>query len=146
MKVKNLEKPSKRQLEGFEKVCALLKEGKETQEAIALVVEEAKNSPKEAIAELQLEDGELNKFIIEQAVRAADATLLSLPQVGLEERERIRTLFINAYRARLAQCVQDPEYKRNFIALLEGQDTGKLNLLSSTDLTIALLNSSSSNS
>jgi hypothetical protein len=146
IKVKNPEKPTKRQLEGFEQVCHFLKEGKPINEAIALVVEEAKNGSKEAIASSQLEDGQLEKFIIEQATKAANETLLSLPQVKLEETQRIRNLFISAYRARIAECIQDPEYKRQFIALLEGQDAGKLNLLNSTDLTIDLPSSSSSSS
>jgi len=43
MKVKDAQKPSKAQLDGFEKVCTLLKEGKPMDQALATILEEAKS-------------------------------------------------------------------------------------------------------
>lgn len=155
MKIKNAEKPSKPQIEGFEKVCTLLKEGKPMEEAITAILDEAKNGKSNepqingeaSQAADTLEDEELKNFVFREADRAADATLKSFPQIAFEERQRYKELFVQRYRQRIAQQLQDPEFRQHFQAAIEGQDLGKLPLLNSTTSNIALpSNSSSSNS
>lgn len=155
MKVKNAEKPSKPQIEGFEKVCTLLKEGKSMDTAITAILDEAKNG-KSSESEIDgetpqaadtLEDEELKNFVFREADRAADATLKSFPQIAFEERQRYKELFVQRYRQRITQQLQDPEFRQHFQAAIEGQDLGKLHLLNSMTSNIALpSNSSSSNS
>lgn len=155
MKVKNAEKPSKPQIEGFEKVCILLKEGKSMDTAITAILDEAKNG-KSGESEIDgeisqaadtLEDEELQNFVFREADRAADATLKSFPQIAFEERQRYKELFVQRYRQRIAQQLQNPEFRQHFQAAIEGQDLGKLHLLNSMTSNIALpSNSSSSNS
>lgn len=152
MKVKNAEKPSKPQIEGFEKVCILLEEGKPMDEALATILDEAKNGK---TREFQIDEEnsqptdtpkaeELDNFILRQAEYAADATLVSFPQIANEEQHRLKELFVQRYRQRIAQQLQDPKFRQHFQAAIEGQGVGKLNLLSSTTSNIALPSSSSS--
>lgn len=88
----------------------------------------------------------LDEFIQEQASRAAEATLANLPQVAQEERKRLEAVFVQKYRQRVAELVQDPGYREKFQMAMEGQDMGKSNLLNGKDSNIALLNNSSSSS
>jgi uncharacterized protein YoaH (UPF0181 family) len=144
--VKNPEKPTKKQIQGFEKVCTLIKEGKSTEEAIEIVVREAKNGTKELMPDSLIEDEELDNFIIEQAIRAADATISSLPQVAFDECQRLKESFVRKYRERIAERLNDPEFKQQFVATIEGKEMGKFIFSNSTHSTIALPSSSSSNS
>jgi hypothetical protein len=148
MKVKNPEKPTKKQLEGFERVCTLLKEGKSIEEATEIVVSQAKNGVQESRSDSLslIEDDELDNFITEQALRAADATLSSLPQVAYDEYQQLKEAFVRKYRERIAERLNDPVFKEQFVAAIEGRDMGKFKLSSSTHSTIALPSSSSSNS
>lgn len=143
MNVKKLDNPGKRQLEGLEQVCGLLKEGKSQDEAIAIVTDEAKSKVEESEEAFAVED--LDNFIIQQAERAAESTLHSLPQIAIEEQYRLKALFVQRYRERLAQQLQDPGFRQQFQAAIEGQELGKSNLLNATS-NIALPSSSSSSS
>ncbi len=155
MKIKNAEKPSKPQTEGFEKVCTLLKEGTPMDTAITAILDEAKNAKsgepqingETSQAADTLEDEEFRNLVFREADRAADATLKSFPQIAFEERQRYKELFVQRYRQRIAQQLQDPDFRQHFQAAIEGQDLGKLHLLNSKTSNIALpSNSSSSNS
>lgn len=89
----------------------------------------------------------LDEYILSLANQSADATFASLPRIALEEHQRLRALFVQQYRKRILERLQDPEFKQQFQAAIEGQDLGKLKLLlSSTTSNTALLGSSSSNS
>ena len=80
--VKNIDNPGKRQLEGLEEVCVLIKEGKSQEEAIAIVVNEAKNGKEE-------EDEIIDKI----ATRVADEAINSLPQGSVSRNDAIRYVF-----------------------------------------------------
>ncbi len=87
----------------------------------------------------------LDKFILSLANQSADATFSSLPNIAIEEYQRLKALFMQQYRQRIIERLQDPEFQQQFQAAMEGgQDMGKLKLLSSTTSNTALLNSSSS--
>lgn len=89
---------------------------------------------------------EIDKFILAQAERAAEAELSKIPQVAQEENIRLRTLFVQRYRQYIAERLQDPEYREKFQAAIEGQDLGKSELLGSTTSNTALPSSSFSSS
>ena len=149
MKVKDAQKPSKAQLEGFEKVCVMLQEGKPMDQALTILLEEAKNGKvgKEASqVSGTITPEDLDSFILEQAKRAAETTLLRFPQIAREEYNRSQGLFVQAYRQYLAEQLQNPEYRQNFIAAIEEQELGKSELLGSTMSHTALPSSSSSSS
>lgn len=158
MKVKDAQKPSKPQLEGFEKVCRMLKEGQPMDQALATILEEAKNdktqkdtqvngstNPSESL-QTESSEAKLEEFILSLANQSADATFASLPNIALEEHHRLKALFVQQYRQRIMERLQDPEFRQQFQAAIEGQDMGKLPLLNSTTSNIALLSSSSSSS
>jgi hypothetical protein len=144
--LKNPEKPTKKQIQGFERVCSLIKEGKSIEEAVEVVVGEAKNGKFESGSELPLEDEELENFIVEQAKIAAASALSRLPQIAVEKRQQLEVKFAKAFEEEISRRLNDPTFKQQFIATIEGQDLGKLNLLSGTPSNIALPSSSSSNS
>jgi len=87
-----------------------------------------------------------DEFIFAQAERAADVALASFPQIAIEEYYRLKTLFVQRYRQRITERLQDPEFREQFQAAIEGQDMGKLNLFGSTKSSMALPSSSSSSS
>jgi len=160
MKVKDAQKPSKAQLDGFEKVCTLLKEGKPMDQALATILEEAKSDkmqkdiqnnenashPQMQSPQAENSEAKLDDFILTLANQAANATLTSFPNIALEEHLRLKALFVKRYRERIAEQLQSAEFRQQFQAAMEGQELGKLPLLSSTTSNIALLNSSSSSS
>ncbi len=158
MKVKDVQKPSKPQLEGFEKVCTLLKEGKPMEQALATILDEAKNGKPERAPQTngsaahskspqtELSEVKLDEFILAQGDRAADVTLASLPDIAFEEQQRLKALFVQRYRQRIMERLQDPEYRQQFAAAIEGEDMGKLALLNNTTSNFALPSSSSSSS
>ncbi|WP_250126314.1 hypothetical protein [Chroococcidiopsis sp. CCMEE 29] len=147
MKIKDAQKPSKPQLEGFEKICIMLQEGKPMAQALVMLLDEAKNgrAGKETSTNTPNAE-EIDSFILTQAQRAADATLASLPQIAVEEHQRLKELFVQRYRQRIAQQLQDPEFRQQFQLAIEGQQMGKFNFLNSMTSNIALPSSSSSNS
>jgi len=144
--VKNPEKPTKKQIYGFERICSLIKEGKSTEEAVEIVVSEAKNGVQESQVDLPIEDEELDNFIIEQAIRAADAALSNLPKMALAERQRLTEMFIKNFRARVAQEVRKPEYYQQFDVVIESDDVGKSKLLNGSTTNMVLPSSTSGNS
>lgn len=87
----------------------------------------------------------LEEFILSLANQAADTTFASFPSMALEEHHRLKALFVQQYRLRILERLQDPEFQQQFQAAMSGQDLGKLKLLlSSTKSSTALLGSSSS--
>jgi len=155
MKVKDVQKPSKPQLEGFEKVCILLKEGKPMDQALATVLEAAKNDRLQKdtqtngstnpVQSPQTESSQVNldEFIQSLANQAADSTFANLPNIAIEEHHRLKALFVQHYRQRMMERLQDPEFQQQFQAAIEGQDLGKLKFLTGTTSNIALPSSSS---
>lgn len=97
-------------------------------------------------SESVVEASEQDQFILTLANQAADATLANFPQIAIAEHQRLKALFVQRYRQRLAEQLQNPEFRQQFQAALEGQEMGKLNFLNSTTSNIALPSSSSSSS
>lgn len=158
MPVPNTDKPTEEQVRGFEKVCSLIQGGKQINEAINAVCEEAKNEkthkdtqvndstdPSESL-QTENSNAKVEDFILSLANQSADATFASLPSIAIEEHQRLKALFVQQYRQRIMERLQDPEFRQQFQAAIEGQDMGKLPLLNSTTSNIALLSSSSSSS
>lgn len=160
IKIKSSAKPSDEQLKGFEKVCQMIQSGMELDVAVQSIHEEAKNNNKtqkengEALpaaqAQLKAEDGvnaQLNNLVLQEAERAADVTLARFPQMALEEQQHFRELFIQRFRQCLVERLQDPNFKQQFQAVIEGKEMGKLpTLCESLTLNMALPSSSSSSS
>lgn len=92
------------------------------------------------------EASERDQFILTLANQAADATLANFPQIAMAEHQRLKALFVQRYRQRLAEQLQNPEFRQQFQAAIEGQEMGKFNFLNSTTSNIALPSSSSSSS
>lgn len=160
IKIKSSAKPSDEQLKGFEKVCQMIQSGMELDMAVQSIHEEVKNNNKtqkengEALptaqAQPKTEDGvkvQIDNYVLEQAERAADATVAGFPQMAIEEQQRVKKLFIQRFQQRLAERLQDPSVRKQFQAAIEGGDMGKLpTLLESPTLNMVLPSSSSSSS
>lgn len=160
IKIKSSAKPSDEQLKGFEKVCQMIQSGMELDVAVQSIHEEAKNNNKtqqengEALpaaqAQPKAEDGvkvQIDNYVLEQAERAADATVAGFPQMAIEEQQRVQKLFIKRFQQRLAERLQDPSVRQQFQAAIEGGDMGKLpTLLESPTSNMVLPSSSSSSS
>jgi len=129
-------------------------------QALATILEEAKSDKmqkdiqnNENISPSQMQspqaensEAKLDNFILTLANQAANATLTSFPNIALEEHLRLKALFVKRYRERIAEQLQSAEFRQQFQAAMEGEELGKLPLLSSTTSNTALLNSSSSSS
>lgn len=90
---------------------------------------------------------QINKLVLEEAERAADATVAGLPQMAIEEQQRFRELFIQRFRQRLAERLQDSSVRKQFQAAIEGKNMGKSpTLCESPTSNIALPSNSSSSS
>jgi len=85
----------------------------------------------------------LDEFIQSLANQAADSTFANLPNIAIEEHHRLKALFVQRYRQRIMERLQDPEFQQQFQAAIEGQDLGKLKLLSGTTSNMVLPNNSS---
>lgn len=136
----------------------MLKEGQSMDQALAIVLEAAKNDSLQkntqtnrsvnASQSPQTENSEakLEEFILSLANQSAEACLANLPNIAFEEYHRLKALFIQRYRERIMERLQDPEFRQQFEVAISGQDMGKLSLAQSTTSNIALPSSSSSNS
>lgn len=81
-------------------------------------------------------------MIVEQANKAADATLSSLPNIAQAESSRLRQTFIQQFRTRIQQQLQSPEFQKAFIDQIES--LGEYPALSGNIPNTALPGSSSS--
>jgi hypothetical protein len=158
IKIKSSAKPSDEQLKGFEQVCQMVQSGIELDVAVQSIHEQAKNNnlaqPENgemlpAQAQLEVEDGikvQIDNYAFELAERAADASVAKIPQMAIEEEQRFREAFIQRFRQRLAERLQDPSVKQQFQAVIEGEDMGKLPMLSPSPTSNMALPSNSSSS
>lgn len=160
IKIKSSAKPSDEQLGGFEQVCQMVQSGMELDVAVQSIHESAKKNNEaqpengEALSAAQAqpraEEGvnvQIDNLVLEEAERAADATVAGLPQMAIEEQQRVRELFIQRFRQHLAKRLQDPSVKKQCQAVIEGEDMGKSpTLLESPTSNMALPSSSSSSS
>jgi hypothetical protein len=159
MKVKDPQKPTKPQLEGFEKACTLIQQGQPLPEAVNAVIAEAmeKKTPKETEKEATPDNtdqpivpdhlpNQVEQFVQEQGGKMAEMSLATLPAMAEAEHQRLKEMFIQAYRKRIAEMLQDPAYRQRFETLMLGGELGKSMLSSSTTSNIALPSSSSTSS
>ena len=126
IKIKSSAKPSDEQLGGFEQVCQMIQSGIELDAAVQSIHEQAKNNnlaqPENgemlpAQAQLEVEDGikvQIDNYAFELAERAADASVAKIPQMAIEEEQRFREVFIQRFRQRLAERLQDPSQYGSF--------------------------------
>lgn len=131
-------KPTPEQEAELNQVCQLIKEGESIDLAISKVTQ------KDSSESSSLSDADLEKIIIAQANKAADATLSTLPNLAQTESLNLRETFIQQFRSRIQQQLQSPEYQEAFIAQIEC--LGELPTLNSNTPNIALPSSSSSSS
>ena len=160
IKIKSSAKPTEEQIKGFEQVCQMVQSGMELDVAVQSIHESAKKNNKAQpengetlpAAEAQPRDEEgvnvqIDNLVIEEAERAANATVAGLPQMAIEEQQRVRELFIQRFRQHLAKRLQDPSVRQQCQAVIEGEDMGKSpTLLKSPTSNMALPSSSSSSS
>ena len=123
----------------FTQVCNLIKEGQNIEQSISSVVEQTKVDHEDSPA---LSDLDLEAIIIQQANKAADATLSSLPNIAQAESLNLRQTFIQQFRTRIEQQLKSPEYQKAFISQIES--LGELPVLNSSITNTALPSSSSS--
>lgn len=161
MPIANTDKPTEEQIKGFERVCTLIQEGKPLPEAVNVVIAEATETqtPKEAEKEATPDNtpqpvppvpdhlaNQVEQFVQEQGSKMAEMSLATLPAMAEAEHQRLKDMFIQAYRKRIAEMLQDPAYRQRFETLMLGGELGKLRLSSSTTSNIALPSSSSTSS
>ena len=130
--------PTPEQEAGLEAICQLIATGESVELAISKVAE-PDSSPKP-----NSNDTNLEKIILEQANKAADAALFSLPNVALAETEQLRQAFIQQFRSRVEEQLRSPEFQQQFISQMEC--LGELRASSSNMMNTATLDSSSSSS
>ena len=123
----------------FTQVCNLIKQGQTIEQSISSVVEPTKVAHEDSPA---LSDLDLEAIIIQQANKAADATLSSLPNIAQAESLNLRQTFIQQFRTRIEQQLKSPEYQKAFISQIES--LGELPVLNSSIPNTALPSSSSS--
>lgn len=123
----------------FTQVCNLIKQGQTIEQSISSVVEQTKVDHEDSPA---LSDLDLEAIIIQQANKAADATLSSLPNIAQAESLNLRQTFIQQFRTRIEQQLKSPEYQKAFISQIES--LGELPVLNSSITNTALPSSSSS--
>ena len=127
IKIKSSAKPSDEQLRGFEQVCQMVQSGIELDAAVQSIHEQAKNNNlaqsengealPAAQAQIEVEDGikvQIDNYAFELAERAADASVAKIPQMAIEEEQRFREAFIQRFRQRLAERLQDPSQYGSF--------------------------------
>ena len=153
--VKNIDNPGKRQLEGLEQACVLIKEGKPVEEAIAIIREEAKAESRETQlaneADWSDEKENLIRGLAKQAAKKNAEIFLKqdLPQLLLQGRQQAREVareeYAKTFEASIAETLQGTNYYEWLEDVMEGQELGKPNLFNGTHCNTRLLNSSSTN-
>ncbi len=108
--IKDLRKnPTEKQEEQLNQVCKLIGYGKNITHALAEIDIKTDDS-----------DSSLDfDAITELANRAADAALLSLPNLAQAEMEGLRAKFIEQFRIRVQQQLLSPEFKQKFVEQIE---------------------------
>lgn len=95
--------PTPEQENHLNQVFQLIKDGQEIEQAISQA----------------LTNADLERIITEQANKAADAALLTLPNVAEGEINKLRQIFIEKFRLRIEQQLQSPEYHQAFLDRIE---------------------------
>ncbi len=91
-------------------------------------------------------NSDFEQFIQEQGNKMAEMHLARLPAMAEAEYNHLKAVFIQAYRKRIAEMLQDPEYRKQFESMMLGGELGKSMLSSITTSNIALPSSSSTSS
>ena len=129
--------PTNEQEEGLKTICQLIVDGESVESAISKVSSLTDKSSENSRHSME-------QIILEQANKAADAALMSLPNVAQSEIERLRQSFIKQFRIRIKQRLNSPEFQQQFASQMEC--LGEQAVFNSSTTNTALLDSSSSNS
>ncbi len=149
LKIENIDKnPSPLQLESFELVCSLLKEGVDLASAIARVEESWRQSEKEGrIAEIENEGevvssppnsantngqvktnqsqafnpSSIDSIIEQQAQQAVEKALASLPNIGKDEYDRIKETFVLKFREHFIKKLLGSNFQEDFASYVDNQ-------------------------
>ena len=112
----------------LQQICQLVSQGQSVEGAIALVgstgnsksisesvvvCSDAKSEP--------IDEPNLNLIIESQANRAADAALMSLPNLASAEIEGIKQAFVRQFRKRIRERLQSVEFQSAFVTTINGQ-------------------------
>ncbi|MEL6579118.1 MAG: hypothetical protein AAFQ14_05170 [Cyanobacteria bacterium J06621_12] len=108
-----------------QQVCELISQGKSVESAIALAGSNDA-SVSEGFVEPSTEseatdEVDLNLIIESQANRAADAALMSLPDLAMSEIEGIRAAFIRQFRKRIRERLQSADYMSALVTTIDSQ-------------------------
>lgn len=142
----DLEDYTEEHLKTLQGINEIMESGKaKTYKAAAELHRKQQESDSKSEQEEQLSN-HFEQYIQEHGGKAAEANLAALPAMAEAEYSHLKSMFIKAYRKRIAELLQDPGYRQQFEAAIEGQSMGKLPLLNSTTSNIVLPSSSSSSS
>ncbi len=149
LKIENGNKASSQiKLEGFESVCKLLKEGTDLEAAIA-IVEESWQQPKSEVnpkAQTEMKEkapssssspnkngqvktngnqgvnpSSIDSIIEQQAQQAVEQALVSLPNIGRDEYDRIKATFIAKFREHFIKKLLGSNFQQDFANYVDGQ-------------------------
>ena len=124
----------------LQQVCQLMSRGESVEGAIALVGStDSSESTSESVVDLSaksepVDEPDLNLIIESQANRAADAAMMSLPNLASAEIEGIRAAFIRQFRKRIRERLQSVEFQSAFVTTINGQ--GQLSATDTTSNTV----------
>ncbi len=149
LKIENGNKASSKiYLEGFESVCSLLKEGTDLEAAIAIVEESWQQHKSEVNPKAQTETKEkapssssssnvqgqvemkgnqgvnpssIDSIIEQQAQQAVEQALVSLPNIGRDEYDRIKATFIAKFREHFIKKLLGSNFQQDFANYVDGQ-------------------------
>lgn len=112
-------------------ICQLIAAGEPIESAISKVITRDYNSPESGTI-----DRDWEKIILEQANKAADTALLSLPNEARIEAEQLRQTFIRLFRSRIKEQLSSPEFQQQFISQIEclGEQTAFSSSMTNTAL------------
>lgn len=147
LRIEDIEKnPSQFQLEGFESVCNLVKDGTDLPAAINIVEESQKQSEIEIDRETstknvsspsdsQIWESDLDRVIEQKVEKAAEEVLQSLHKIAQNEYECFQETFILRLRKHIAKKISGNNFQRTFAefvdAKVEENEMGKLKYIES---------------
>ena len=128
--------PSQLQLQGFELVCSLLKEGTDLASAITRVEEswrqsenegEVVNSSPNTNGQVKTNQSQafnpssIDSIIEQQAQQAVEKALVSLPNIGKDEYDRIKETFVLKFREHFIKKLLGSNFQQDFASYVDNQ-------------------------
>ena len=112
----------------LQQVCQLISQGKSVEGAIAQMGStDSSESTSESVVDRSaksepIDEPDLNLIIESQANRAADAAMMSLPNLASAEIEGFRRAFIRQFRKRITERLQSVEFQSAFVTTINGRE------------------------